>query len=330
MKLLIRPIKIVLTLFAVFCIFTIQYIRAEEQTPTGGVTVWPTLHVLSLKRGEKREIKTFIKNLNEGKISVVTEFKNLKYGSKNTDQHSIDENISYPATWLKSVTDSSFTLEKNETKEVISEIEIPVEAEIRGYYPLILFRFAPEEPTQKVLATSGQIASIVYLSIGDIKGIEAQRVVSINRFFSDRRFSFHPEVKLTTEIQNNGNVHFRPRGYIEIFDPTGRRKSDTPKLNETLQYLLPRQTLMEEFFWKDKPSSRFFPPIGNYKMVLHLTTVEDRSINIDKTIYFFVLPLQYPLSVAFILCTIALLTYTGIIVSRKLKIKVKMSRRRLR
>jgi hypothetical protein len=324
-----KTAKILLFIFISFFVFNVQTLSTSGDSTTGGITIWPTLHVIDIKCGEKSEIKTYVQNNTEEETIVEVKYKNLKYSENVQGEEYLDESL-YPASWLKSISPSLFTLEKGETKEFITEIAPPQDAQIKGYYPVIVFRFFSDSSAQNGLTASGQIASIVYLSLTDQSGKNPRKEITLRSFEVQPTFSLNPYTtfKFSLELENTGDIHLRPRGFIEIFDPAGTRQSNSPKINDTLIYLLPNQKFSENLNWKDNTITPLFPPIGKYRAVLHITTVEDRNLNLEKEVEFFVLPPHYIIAAGLIIVCLFLIVYFGIKLAKKLKINVKIRRRR--
>jgi len=280
-----------------FCLFYFllfplsTFAKSEEED---GVTLWPAFHTLTIKAGSSQSIKISVRNNNDTVLEVEPKFRNIKISSDPYKGISLSKDDEVPpALWLSAVTSVPFSVRPRETLEFESIIEVPENVDSMGYYPVISLRFSSLDEEGEFVFSDSEISSVIYLSVADIKGKEAERKAYIRKFIANRSFLLTPDVKFLAEVENIGDLHFRPRGSVQIYDPSGMRQSDTPTFNDKMVYILPSQTLSEDFTWKDKPLSKLFPPFGNYRAVFELYLEEDRSQILQSEVNFFVFPIQY-------------------------------------
>jgi len=287
-----RYITIIICIY-LFLINFINYSRVSAREKIEGITVWPTFQDIKVKRSETFNTTINIENSNKYDIAVNIYFRNIKISD--TPQQNIElseEKDKLPASWLSCDNECSISIKQGEKREINVMLNIPGDAEIIGYYPAIIldFHIKGEENT---ITSQSQIASVLYLSVMDEKEEEAQRKIYLKGFGINKKLLFKPELEFTAKIQNVGDLHARPRGTIEIYDPRGTRQKEVLTINDKLIYLLPSQVLEENFEWKDTTLNSFFPPIGNYKAVLNVIIEEDRSQIISSELEFFVFPIIY-------------------------------------
>jgi hypothetical protein len=257
-----------------------------------GITLWPTLQLISVKPGETKDINVHIKNTNDTTLEVTPEYRNLEIRSNPLEGFSIlEEKNILPARWFNNITKIPQELQKGDEIVFKSSLSVPEDVENKGYYAVLLFHFEAKKRDSQVRATS-EIGSALYITVGDVLGEQIQYDAYIKTFSVKPRINFSPRIDITTSVSNTGNIHYRPRGKVNIINPKGVIQADTPSFNEQLRYILPGQILNEETSWKDNSSS-LFPPIGKYRVVFDLFMQEDRSFVIREETYFYVIPFQY-------------------------------------
>jgi len=311
MKRITYIIVLFIYLFA-FSYFT--HVSAEKEVE--GVTVWPTFQNLVIKEGESDIITVHAKNTSDNELNMSVYFRNIKIGeSPHKNVMLSEETDELPASWLSTVDSDNFIIKSGETKDIQVKIDIPASADVRGYYPAVILNFSEESEESKIISQS-EIASVIYLSVSDVLGEEAEKKMFLKEFSADRKFSFIPKVTLSTEVENVGDIHFRPRGVIEVYDPKGTRQDSLVTVNDDMLYLLPQQILKDEVSWEDSSRSRFLPPIGRYKAVLSMYIEEDREQIAQSEVYFYVFPVMYVLY-GIIICTVLGLIIRYVIKRRK-------------
>jgi len=294
---------IVISFILFFSVVVTSVLGKDTVSESEGVTMWPTLHVINIRAGESKDITVHIKNHNDLELEVTAEYKNLRVSSNPLEGLSIEGGLNVaPASWLSPKSPIPFELSPGEENTFISMLSIPEDIDVKGHYPVILMKFTSKEITDEFRATS-EIGSVLYISVSDVKGKEAKVDSQVKYFSANPKISLKPRATFSTAISNSGNVHYRPRGKMNIINPKGIIQSDTPSFNERLRYLLPGQTLEEELVWKDNDSS-LFPPIGKYRAVFDLYIEEDRSFILREETYFYVVPYQYFFLVGVVLLVI--------------------------
>ncbi len=264
-----------------------------------GVRVWPTFRSMDIKAGTKKRIVVHIENLNNDDIEIRKVYRNLRF-DKNKEIIVSKDSLGAPASWLRSEMRNSIILEKGRKRVLESILEVPKATKAKGYYPVILFRFFSRSKEGKVTFL-GEVGSILYLDVTEITGKKAKKKLFLKSFEVEKDFLFDPSTLFKYEIENAGNVHVLPRGYLEVYDPSGIRQINNELLNEKGIFLLPGKALSEKWFWEDVTVSSFFPPIGNYKAVLNFQHEDSGTQMAKSEITFFVFPAQYFVYLALVL-----------------------------
>lgn len=126
------------------------------------------------------------------------------------------------ANWI-TIEDKNLTLAQGETREVRFTVKVPGNAEPGGHYGAIFF--APA-------ADKGQVAVIQRLGALVLVDVPGEAKVSANlekfeigtssgtKFDAKTEFSTFP-IAFSTRLKNDGNVHVKPTGKIELVDESG-------------------------------------------------------------------------------------------------------------
>lgn len=126
------------------------------------------------------------------------------------------------ANWI-TIEDKNLTLAQGETREVKFSVKVPANAEPGGHYGAIFF--APA-------ADKGQVAVIQRLGALILVEVPGEAKVSSNlekfevgtssgsKFVTEDEFSTFP-IAFSTRMKNDGNVHVKPVGKIELVDESG-------------------------------------------------------------------------------------------------------------
>jgi len=189
------------------------------------------------------------------------------------------------AQWI-SVDPQTIEIEPKQTQVFSTVISVPESAEPGGHFGSLVFRTIPPEQEGTAALVSQEIAPVILVRIsGDVD--ESAEVSSFRP--TQNTWSNQNQIELETRIKNNGNVHFRPTGTIEIKNMFGRSVA-TIDLQE--RNVIPGATRRTITNW-DQPGFR----IGQYSA--HLTAVygADNEILTAET-SFIVFPYQIILPIA--------------------------------
>jgi hypothetical protein len=176
------------------------------------------------------------------------------------------ESGSFMSSWV-SITSEGVDMAPGSDADFTYTVTVPQNAGPGGYYGAIIF--GTRAPDVKIdsadkgaaIGVAQQAGSLILLQIAG----DANESASVRDFVSDKEFYGTPfKVNFTARIQNQGNVHVKPRGTIEITNMLGNKVANV-RFNETGSNILPNSTRRYEMPW----SSSF--GFGKYKAQLALT-----------------------------------------------------------
>ncbi len=133
-----------------------------------------------------------------------------------------DGNSSFSlASWIQTPT-TQLVLQPGQEENFSFTIQVPKDAEPGGHYASILFQTGgPTTPGAASVTT--RVGTLVLLRVsGNVN--EAATIST----FEAPKYSQQGPVNFTLRIQNDGNVHIRPKGTIIITDLFGRKVEEIP------------------------------------------------------------------------------------------------------
>ncbi|MEI7498323.1 MAG: hypothetical protein WCK11_03515 [Candidatus Falkowbacteria bacterium] len=220
------------------------------------------------------------------------------------------EQGSFLSSWI-SMQKTSYDFLPNQQQEFTFTIRIPKDTGPGGYYGAVVFGTNPPElrpdsgDKGAAIGISQQAASLILLQIAG----DAQESATIRDFTADKQIYGTPyEVKFQTRIENEGNVHLKPRGSIEISNMFGR-KIETLMVNEQNANVLPKSIRKYENSWQGNVG------FGRYRAALSLsygTPVGQGGAgmqSLNATTYVWVLPGKIMLIGGAVLAVLFLLFY---------------------
>lgn len=187
-------------------------------------------------------------------------------------------------------------------------ISVPEDASPGGHYSALLIGTEPvNDPTEgSVVRVSSLVTSLILMRVeGDV--IESGFV---REFRTDAGWYKRPEAGFMVNFQNDGTVHLRPRGVIEIYNMWGKSRGTIP-INTGSQFgnVLPDSSRSFSFRWEGEGS---LLEAGRYTANLTMVYGTDGSRSVSETVNFWVLPI-IPLLVVLSITVFLILIFVGFI-----------------
>lgn len=183
------------------------------------------------------------------------------------------------ARWVNFSKDA-IVLAPGEETAVSMSVVVPENAEPGGRYAALLFGTNPKDAVGNAVEVSMLTGPII---LGTIEGT-ANESLKIAEFTIDRDITEYLPVQFMVRIQNDGNVHLKPYGYVEVKNMLG---NVTKKLevNPKLSNVLPDSFRRFDIDWADGTFR-----IGKYSARLVLSWGENTLPMASSSIVFWVLP----------------------------------------
>jgi len=198
------------------------------------------------------------------------------------------------SNWI-TLSDTKFTLAPKKSFTVDAYIQVPENALPGGHYASVYFQpttFTTKNMTMSEIAT--KLGSLINLRVS---GPTVEKAF-LKRFWAPK-FSEYGPVKIITEIENQGDYHIKPIGYIQITDIIGRLRSTLVLKNRNIFPLASR------IYENEFPGQWHF---GRYKAQLTVGYGETGQA-LSGVIYFWIIPWKVCLIVILALAIIILIVY---------------------
>lgn len=178
-------------------------------------------------------------------------------------------------------------LASSETRTVTLSVQVPRDAEPGGHYGVV--RFTPlKGAASSGSAFSSSIGSLLLLTVtGHIKEHLNLTDFSVTKNGQVRSLFFGGPLELRERLHNNGSVHERPEGMVEIKGWRGQSVASLP-LNPLSGAILPDSTRAFTEAWAP---SLWIP--GRFSATLRLSYgAESGGQHVERTLTFWVVPVK--------------------------------------
>ncbi len=206
-----------------------------------GIEISPALVELNGEPGKTYTLKIKVTNVTLTKLTYTTSINDFtSQGETGSPRVLIDDTL--PATasvtsWIAAL--PGFTLDTRESRNLTATVTIPADAEPGGHYGVIRFSGRPPALEDSGVGLSASAGMLLLIRVaGDIS-----ETASLESFYSANNgnqtslFESSP-IGFVTRIKNDGNIHVKPVGTIEITDMFGNLVGSVP-VNDTKSNALP-------------------------------------------------------------------------------------------
>ncbi len=273
-------------------------VGAQSSGAAQGLQISPALVELNAVRGGTYTIKLNVMNVTAADLVYTSSVEDFTAAGETGSPH-IVQNSKLPATasirtWISTVL--KFDLGSHQAKDIIATIKIPNNAEPGGHYGVLSFSGETPEVEGTGVGLSASAGALILIRVdGVIK--EQAELSSFYTSLNGKQSSFFENGPVTfiTRIQNQGNIHIKPFGNIEVRDMFGGLVENM-KVNDSKSNVLPN-------------SIRRFETSLNKPWMVGLYTANltmgygTTGQAITNTITFWVIPYKIVLAVLFILIT---------------------------
>lgn len=256
------------------------------------LTITPPLFELNLDPGDTWSSSIKVVNTNEGSIPVESSIMgfeasdDLGHGQFIDPSNFAGDDDSL-TNWI-TVPGAPVVIPPGSSGEIPFSIVVPPTASPGGHYAAILIGTgsAGTSTEGSHIGVSSFISALIFVSIsGNV--IEQGNITS---FSTDKNYYEDPDVDLSLNFANTGNVHVRPVGEIDIYNAWGKQRGTIP-VNSAggFGYVLPSSSRTFSFEWQGTPS---LFDIGPYTAVVTLAYGDNNSKSVSQTVTFWILPLK--------------------------------------
>lgn len=267
-----------------------------------GLEISPAITELTANPGDTVTANIQVRNVTN--VTVVTNGTADDFGAKGEDgepQLLLDEKESGPYSlkfWVAGVPD--LRLAPREVKTATIKIKVPQNAEPGGHYGVIRFTAQPADVAQGAsgVSLSASIGGLVFLRVNG----NLQEKMSVADFYASQSgnkadfFETGP-VSFIERLKNDGTLHEKPTGNIEIFNSWGQ-KVDSIAVNNPPRNVLPASTRKFQETWNKKWL------FGRYDAKLNLSYGDNQKL--AATTSFWIVPYKLILLILLVLVVLIL------------------------
>lgn len=189
------------------------------QTPGQGLEVSPPSQEISVDPGKTTTVKATLRNRSNNAVPISVRIEDFT-AKGDEGQIELTKDSPYSVASWTDVTPATFTLEPGEEQEVTATVTAPADA-AGGRFGSFVFGAKAESDDPNAAALSQEIASLFLVRVSgpvdeklDIKALAAPK------------FSEFGPVPFDVTFENEGNVHVKTFGLINVTDMFGRKVAD--------------------------------------------------------------------------------------------------------
>lgn len=277
-------------LYTVYCILNTAPAHAQEIQRTFTV-INPTIEK-KLDPGSYTEGTTKVINETNVPLTFSVGIQDYTVSDNNGTPQILAPNILNPkysgAAWI-GITPNSFTVQPAHSQTLNYFIQVPKNARPGGHYAAIVYQpLVKETKNETGGAVNAQIGSLFYVTI---KGPITEKA---NAKLFANNFNEYGPVKITTEINNMGDLHIAPKATVTV---SGLFFKETQSLD--------KHNIFPETARDFENSFGKMLMIGRYKAELIGSYGQANNLPLVATAYFWVFP--WRVAVVVILIAIALI-----------------------
>ena len=310
MKIIARSIALATLVVSVvsLAVLTASPVNAET-TSSGaaaqGLQISPALVELNAEPGKTYTIKLTVTDVTITDLVYTTAINDFNAKDETgSPQVLLDSALPQSASitsWL--TVPQEFTLKSRQSKDIIAQITVPLNAEPGGHYGVLRFAGRVPEVKDTGVGLSASAGTLLLIRVsGDIQ--EKATLASAYTALDNKQSSFFERspISFVTRIKNEGNIHIKPVGTIVIHDMFGHVVGTLP-VNKEASNVLPSS--IRRFDASYQQSWMF----GSYSADLTLGYGTSGQV-ITSTINFWVIPYKLIIVALLVLTTLIFILRT--------------------
>jgi hypothetical protein len=265
---------------------------------TTGVQISPVRFDWDMNSGDERTGTINLKNYSDKTYEVEVGVEDFYVSDDSSEAQFFIPNQGHPLyaydviNWITAP--GIQTLAPGEGRDVIFKVKVPKETPTGGYYGAIFFKnnvsAAEQKPTEgSQLVVNQRVGALLVMAVKGDQPIK--RSAKLNAFSSIKKVFWNNPAELSTQILNDGNLHFKGAGKVEI-RKFGSLK-ETFNLDPRVMY--PGKIRNYQTQWTFSPWG-----YGWYQADLSFAS-EDGGITLSGTTSFWVIPWKTTVAVVILL-----------------------------
>ena len=221
----IKKISILMLSVIFIGVATSMPVKAQSGTEAAqGLQISPALVELNAAPGKTYNVELSVSNVTSSNLvfnSAIDDFGSRdETGTPKIIKDSKLPNTASVKTWVKLV--SKFSLAGQQQKKVVAQITIPNNAEPGGHYGVLSFAGSAPELDGNGVGLSASAGTLLLIRVdGNIT--EKASLASFYTSNNNKQSSFfeNSPIGFVVRIKNEGNIHIKPVGNIEVRDMFG-------------------------------------------------------------------------------------------------------------
>jgi len=217
---------------SVFTRFAVAPVSAQTTNSNAaqGIEISPALVELNAARGKDYNITLMITNVTASDLAYSSSVNDFRASDESGSPHIImDDELTLPATasvktWVDIL--PQFTLQAKKSETVNVKIVVPTDAEPGGHYGVLSFTGTAPELTDNSVGLSASAGVLLLIRVDGAITEKANLAEFYSQQGGKQSWFFETSSKdspitFVTRIQNEGNIHIKPVGSIELRDMFG-------------------------------------------------------------------------------------------------------------
>lgn len=299
---------------ALFFLVVLFFVPLAQIKADEGIKVSPSIVERTITPGEVFEQSIAITNESDSVMRIYIYLRDfMADGEDGSPKLLVPGSVdgSYMSSWISDYEANGTDIAPGASHNFSFKISVPANAGPAGYYGALVFGTKAEDVRLNsgdkgaASAISQQAGALLLLKVPG----EANETASIRDFMTDKGVYNTPfKVNFTTRVENQGNIHIKPRGVIQITDMFDKEVS-TVKVNDIGANVLPKSIRKFSGSWSDKMA------FGRYRATLAMTygsPIENGGNgqqSLTSIAFFWVVPWKIVGYVVFVILLIILVIY---------------------
>jgi hypothetical protein len=287
---------------------------AVDGSPGQGLEISPPVIELSAKPGQTVTTSISVRNVTTGELIATGHADDFGAGNDENGEPKILINETGATRyslkyWIQGVPD--LTLAPQELQKTTVTIAVPADAEPGGHFGVVRFTAVPPNLKGTGVALSASVGTLILMKVEgpvtehlSVDSFQAQKAgAAISQAVKPGSFFENGPVDFVVRVKNDGTVHEKPQGSINVYNMVGR-KVDAIAVNPHGGNVLPDSVRK---FQQETASKKLF---GRYTAKLDLNYAG--NMKLSSRITFWVIPWRLILIVMLALVILFFLLRVGI------------------
>ncbi|MEI8361024.1 MAG: hypothetical protein WCG01_02765 [bacterium] len=298
-----------------FLILAVFFLQVSQVLAAGALKVSPIRVDELANPGDVISRSVTVTNDSDTPTTIFAYIRDFKSEGEEGQARLIEpgsESGPYLSSWIQ-ITNAGVSFAPHEARDFSFKVSVPQNAGPGGYYGALVF--GTKAPNVRIdsaekgaaIGVAQQTAVLVLIQIAG----QVNESAIIRDFSTDKSLYNTPfTATFLTRIENQGNVHIKPRGIVQVYNMMGKEVSNI-RINDKSANVLPKTIRKFQDNWQDNFG------FGRYKAVLSLsygTSLENGGTgmqSLNSISYFWILPFKIVGIILLILAGIFLFIFSS-------------------